>query len=86
MTNAIAQHQFPLETDRLFHFHRCSKILVNVFSAWSASKEWMVNLPKEESTVLLSVSNTLLCIVSDLNYVRTWSLGGLQRHIISLSG
>ncbi|XP_063680592.1 WD repeat and HMG-box DNA-binding protein 1-like isoform X2 [Bolinopsis microptera] len=63
-----------------------SKILVNIFSSWSASKEWTVNLPKEESAVLLSVSNTLLCVVSDLNYVRTWSLGGLQRHVISLPG
>ena len=61
-------------------------MLTNVFSSWSASKEWSVNLPKEESVVLLTVSNTLLGVVSDLQYVRTWSLGGLQRHVISLPG
>ena len=59
---------------------------VNVFSAWSALKEWNVSLPKGEHAILLTVSATLVTLVTDLNYIRTWSLGGLQRHVISIPG
>ncbi|KAL5259164.1 hypothetical protein ACHWQZ_G009576 [Mnemiopsis leidyi] len=83
---SLSKFAYSLATPSSDSKSKCSKVLTNVFSSWSASKEWSVNLPKEESVVLLTVSNTLLGVVSDLQYVRTWSLGGLQRHVISLPG
>lgn len=59
---------------------------MNVFSSWSATKEWTVSLPKAESAVLLSLSNTHVVVVTDMNYVRVWSVGGVQGHVICLPG
>ena len=57
------------------------------YSCWdSGNKEWTVSLPGKESATGLSLGNGWVTVATDKQLLRVFSLGGMQRDVISVAG
>ena len=57
------------------------------FSTWdSGNKEWSVSLQAKESATGLSLGNGWVAVATDKQLLRVFSLGGIQRDVISVAG
>uniref|UniRef100_A0A3B4V191 WD repeat and HMG-box DNA-binding protein 1 n=1 Tax=Seriola dumerili TaxID=41447 RepID=A0A3B4V191_SERDU len=63
-----------------------SKLQCLHFSSWDTNKEWMVDLPKGEDARALCVGQGWAAVATSTLMLRLFSIGGLQREIISLPG
>ncbi|CAA7407757.1 unnamed protein product [Spirodela intermedia] len=62
-----------------------STLMYRPFSSWANNSEWSMRFEAEEVKVV-ALGTGWVAAVTDLNFLRIFSEGGLQRHIISLSG
>ncbi|XP_078443316.1 transducin family protein / WD-40 repeat family protein isoform X2 [Wolffia australiana] len=62
-----------------------STLLYRPFSSWANNSEWSMRFEAEEVKVV-ALGAGWVAAVTDLNFLRIFSEGGLQRHIISLNG
>uniref|UniRef100_A0A3B4YZ04 WD repeat and HMG-box DNA-binding protein 1 n=1 Tax=Seriola lalandi dorsalis TaxID=1841481 RepID=A0A3B4YZ04_SERLL len=63
-----------------------SKLQCLHFSSWDTNKEWMVDLPKGEDARALCLGQGWAAVATSKLMLRLFSIGGLQREIISLPG
>ncbi|KAI8913330.1 hypothetical protein EDD86DRAFT_187289, partial [Gorgonomyces haynaldii] len=53
---------------------------------WAAKNDWTLELPEGENVVAMAMNDNCVCCVTDKQYLRTFSLSGIQMDIRSLSG
>ncbi|KAM8921256.1 WD repeat and HMG-box DNA-binding protein 1 [Pelodytes ibericus] len=63
-----------------------SKLQCLHFSSWDTSKEWMVDLPKGEDIRALCLGQGWVACATSALMLRIFSVGGLQKEILSLPG
>ena len=63
-----------------------STIFYRPISNWTSSNEWVMQLNEIENASVVGVTKKYVVVATDLNYVRFYSLGGVQLFIYSLSG
>uniref|UniRef100_A0A671VRS7 WD repeat and HMG-box DNA-binding protein 1 n=1 Tax=Sparus aurata TaxID=8175 RepID=A0A671VRS7_SPAAU len=63
-----------------------SKLQCLHFSSWDTNKEWMVDLPNDEDVKALCLGQGWAAVATDALMLRLFSIGGVQREIISLPG
>lgn len=64
---------------------KLSKLSCIVINSWDGSKEWSLEFPDEDIQAVASGESFIAC-VSNKRLLRIFSIGGLQREIISLPG
>uniref|UniRef100_A0A8D8RZF4 WD repeat and HMG-box DNA-binding protein 1 n=1 Tax=Cacopsylla melanoneura TaxID=428564 RepID=A0A8D8RZF4_9HEMI len=62
-----------------------SKLSCIVLNSWDGSKEWCLEFPDEDILAVAAGGSFIACI-SDRRLLRVFSIGGLQREVISLPG
>ncbi|MCL7035969.1 hypothetical protein MKW94_022549 [Papaver nudicaule] len=62
-----------------------STLMYRPFSSWANNSEWLMRFEGEEVKVVALGSGWVAAITS-LNYLRIFSEGGLQKHVLSLDG
>ncbi|CAN1840054.1 Protein ENHANCER OF LHP1 1 [Linum perenne] len=62
-----------------------STLMYRPFSSWANNSEWSMRFEGEEVKVVALGTNWVAAITS-LNYLRIFTEGGLQKHILSLDG
>uniref|UniRef100_A0A3Q3IZJ8 WD repeat and HMG-box DNA-binding protein 1 n=1 Tax=Monopterus albus TaxID=43700 RepID=A0A3Q3IZJ8_MONAL len=63
-----------------------SKLQCLHFSSWDTNKEWMVDLPRGEDAKALCLGQGWMAVATSTLMLRLFSIGGLQREIVSLPG
>ena len=64
-----------------------SKVFVMNFITWDESnKEWSIDLPPDEFVQSLCIGSGFIAIVTDCNFVRIFTLGGIQMSLFSIPG
>ncbi|XP_026855638.2 WD repeat and HMG-box DNA-binding protein 1 [Electrophorus electricus] len=63
-----------------------SKLQCLHFSSWDTKKEWMVDLPKGEDIRAICLGQGWAAAATSSLFVRLFSIGGLQRELLSLPG
>ncbi|GAA0156858.1 chromatin/chromatin-binding, or -regulatory protein [Lithospermum erythrorhizon] len=62
-----------------------STLMYRPFSSWASNSEWSMRFEDEEVRAV-ALGSSWVAAVTNLNLLRIFSGGGLQRHIISLDG
>jgi chromosome transmission fidelity protein 4 len=62
-----------------------STLFYKPFDSWTTNTEWRVQLGKEQADSV-AIGNKWLVLVTDLNYVRIFSLGGRQMSVFQING
>ncbi|KAJ8752330.1 hypothetical protein K2173_003966 [Erythroxylum novogranatense] len=62
-----------------------STLMYRPFSSWANNSEWSMRLEGEEIKVV-ALGTAWVAAITNLNFLRIYTEGGLQRHIISLDG
>ncbi|KAG9448593.1 hypothetical protein H6P81_008558 [Aristolochia fimbriata] len=62
-----------------------STLMYRPFSSWANNSEWSMRF-EEEEVKAVALGDSWVAAITDLNFLRVFSVGGLQRHIISLDG
>ncbi|KAL1458238.1 hypothetical protein WDU94_008400 [Cyamophila willieti] len=62
-----------------------SKLSCIVINSWDGSKEWCLEFPNEDILAVAAGGSFIAC-ASDRRLLRVFSIGGLQREVISLPG
>ncbi|XP_068643156.1 protein ENHANCER OF LHP1 1-like [Aristolochia californica] len=62
-----------------------STLMYRPFSSWANNSEWSMRFEEEEVKVV-ALGDGWVAAITDLHFLRIFSVGGLQRHIISLDG
>ncbi|XP_068637138.1 protein ENHANCER OF LHP1 1-like [Aristolochia californica] len=62
-----------------------STLMYRPFTSWANNSEWSMRFEEEEVKVV-ALGDGWVAAVTDLNFLRIFSVAGLQRHIISLDG
>ncbi|KAJ6359034.1 hypothetical protein OIU76_000698 [Salix suchowensis] len=62
-----------------------STLMYRPFSSWANNSEWSMRFEGEEVKVV-ALGNAWVAAITSLNFLRIYTDGGLQRHIISLDG
>ncbi|KAK7327698.1 hypothetical protein VNO77_21786 [Canavalia gladiata] len=62
-----------------------STLMYRPFSSWASNSEWSMRFEGEEVKVV-ALGAGWVAAVTSFNYLRIFSEGGLQRHVISLDG
>ncbi|XP_038612733.1 WD repeat and HMG-box DNA-binding protein 1 [Tachyglossus aculeatus] len=63
-----------------------SKLHCLHFSSWDSSKEWTVDMPKDEEIQAICLGQGWLASATSASLVRIFSIGGVQKEIFSLPG
>lgn len=63
-----------------------STVFFKLFDCWSTNDEWRVSLPEKEDAVCVSVGKKWCAVATTRNNLRLFSMGGLQRLILTLPG
>ncbi|XP_078344352.1 WD repeat and HMG-box DNA-binding protein 1-like isoform X2 [Oculina patagonica] len=63
-----------------------SKLVCVHFGSWDNSKEWTVALPEGESIKAVATSSSFVAVATDKRFLRVFTIGGVQRDILSLPG
>ncbi|XP_070571111.1 WD repeat and HMG-box DNA-binding protein 1-like isoform X2 [Ptychodera flava] len=63
-----------------------SQLLCLHFSSWDNQKEWSITMPNGEDIKAITLGYGWLAVATDKRLVRLFSIGGLQREIISIPG
>lgn len=56
------------------------------FSSWDSNKDWAIPLPSKESVTALSLGSGWIAVATNKQMLRVFSLGGMQRDVISIPG
>ena len=75
----INMDEYEDDTDDLRYI---SQIKFIPFSAWNSIKQWGFDLPKGENAENLAVGSTFCAVSTDSNYIRFFSLHGVQTFIM----
>ncbi|WCJ35786.1 transducin family protein / WD-40 repeat family protein [Euphorbia peplus] len=62
-----------------------STLMYRPFSSWANNSEWSMRFENEEVKVV-TLGTAWVAAVTSLNFLRIYTEGGLQRHILSLDG
>ncbi|KAL6175383.1 hypothetical protein ACLB2K_052024 [Fragaria x ananassa] len=62
-----------------------STLMYRPFTSWANNSEWSMRLEGEEVKVV-ALGTTWVAAVTSLNFIRVFTIGGLQRHVLSLDG
>ncbi|KAK2969699.1 hypothetical protein RJ640_004205 [Escallonia rubra] len=62
-----------------------STIMYRPFSSWANNSEWSMRLEEEEVRAV-ALGTAWVAAVTSLNFLRIFTEGGLQRHVLSLDG
>ncbi|XP_072962033.1 protein ENHANCER OF LHP1 1 [Typha angustifolia] len=62
-----------------------STLMYRPFSSWANNSEWSMRF-EEEEVKAVSLGTGWVAAVTNLNFLRIFTEGGLQRHILSLNG
>ncbi|XP_065879625.1 protein ENHANCER OF LHP1 1 [Euphorbia lathyris] len=62
-----------------------STLMYRPFSSWASNSEWSMRFEGEEVKVV-ALGTAWVAAVTSLNFLRIYTEGGLQRHILSLDG
>ncbi|KAL5544857.1 hypothetical protein UlMin_008641 [Ulmus minor] len=62
-----------------------STLMYRPFSSWANNSEWSMRFEGEEVKVV-ALAGSWVAAITSLNFLRIFSDGGLQRHVISLDG
>lgn len=57
-----------------------------LFNTWDEMKEWQVTLPQEEQFDCITAGQTFVAAVTNLRYLRVWTIGGIQTMIRCVDG
>ncbi|PVD25434.1 hypothetical protein C0Q70_13090 [Pomacea canaliculata] len=63
-----------------------SKLLCMHFGSWDSSKEWSATMPEGESIQAVALGEGWLAVATSLRNVRLFTIGGIQRHMLTLPG
>ena len=63
-----------------------SKLFCFNFGAWDSSKEWVIDMPKEETILSIGVGTGWIVAATSVNRLRLFTPGGAQRFIYDLPG
>lgn len=66
--------------------HSKARLYVQMFNSWDAAKEWTVEFARDESVEAVAASTTFVAVATSLQYLRIWTVSGIQTAIISLNG
>lgn len=56
------------------------------FGAWVDNKEWNIDFPITENAVLVAVAEKFVAVITDFNFLRIFTINGLQREILTVTG
>ncbi len=56
------------------------------FSSWGSHKDWSIPLPGKESIVAVTIGNGWIAIATDKQLLRLFTIGGMQREVVSVPG
>ncbi|KAK6925172.1 Minichromosome loss protein Mcl1, middle region [Dillenia turbinata] len=62
-----------------------STLMYRPFSSWANNSEWSMRFEEEEVKVV-ALGMDWVAAITSLNFLRIFTVGGLQRHILSLDG
>ncbi|XP_047329703.1 protein ENHANCER OF LHP1 1 [Impatiens glandulifera] len=62
-----------------------STLMFRPFSSWANNSEWSMRF-EEEEVKAVALGTSWVAAITSLNYLRIFSHGGLQRHVLSLEG
>ncbi|KAI4335860.1 hypothetical protein L6164_014465 [Bauhinia variegata] len=62
-----------------------STLMYRPFSSWANNSEWSMRFEREEVKVV-ALGTAWVAAVTSFNYLRIFTEGGLQKHVISLNG
>lgn len=63
-----------------------SRIYCQMFATWDTTKEWFVEMDDGEKVVAVAAGQTFVSAFTNLQYVRVWTIGGIQTSILSTAG
>jgi chromosome transmission fidelity protein 4 len=63
-----------------------SKLFCMLFSTWDATKEWQIEMPKDEYIDAITCGSGFIAIATDKRFVRIFTTGGIQTNIFSIAG
>ncbi|KAF7727677.1 hypothetical protein EC973_007232 [Apophysomyces ossiformis] len=74
----VIERKKPKDSLSMLHYRPLSN--------WTNNSEWTVQLPKGENVLSVAINNVSVIAVTSANYVRIFSLAGIQRHIFRMDG
>lgn len=63
-----------------------SKLVCVHFGSWDNSKEWTITMPDGESILAVATGSSFVAVATDKRFLRVFTIGGVQRDILSLPG
>jgi len=57
-----------------------------LFNTWDATKEWQIEMPKEEYVEAITCGTGFVAIATDKRFIRIFTTGGIQTNIFSIPG
>lgn len=57
-----------------------------ILNPWDGNREWSVDLPDDEDICGLAVTADWISVATSMRFLRLYTLGGVQREIISIPG
>ncbi|KAK3588743.1 hypothetical protein CHS0354_024221 [Potamilus streckersoni] len=63
-----------------------SKLMCMHFGSWDSNKEWTVSMPDEEEIQAITLGEGWVAVATDKRNVRLFTISGIQRDILSISG
>lgn len=62
------------------------KLFCMLLNIWDATKEWSIEMPKEEYIEAIACGSGFIAVVTDKRFVRVFTSGGIQTHLLSITG
>ena len=75
----------PGSTESSDSNYKPSFLSYRAYSSWSAVSNWMIRLPPSEDVECIALSPRGAATITSAGYLRLFTIGGVQRHIESLS-
>jgi len=63
-----------------------SKLVCVHFGSWDNSKEWTITMPEGESIQAVATGSSFVAVATNKRFLRVFTIGGVQRDILSLPG
>ena len=70
----------------MFIFRSYSQLQCAHFGSWDNNKDWSVSLTSKESISSIAIGDGWIAIATNKQMLRLFSVGGVQREIISIPG
>ena len=62
------------------------KLFCMLLNIWDATKEWTIEMPKEEYIEAIACGSGFIAVATDKRFVRIFTSGGIQTHLFSIAG